>query len=179
MLARLIAALFDLCLLKRGPQDLPFRPVLVLALLLAGLALEVYGVVLVGVSNSAEVVLLSGVFAVAAPWALLRWRGLDARLWQTLLALIGTGVLFSLLRLPLLAALGPLAAQPKPALAPLYGWGLVLLIGWQLLVYGHIWRHALRLPLPTGVLVALGLWLTEMLLQGGLLRALGGAAATP
>ena len=35
---------------------------------------------------------------------------------------------------------------------------------WRLIVIGHIWRHALQIRLPVGVLVGIGLFLLEMAL---------------
>lgn len=179
MFARLIAALFDLCLLRIGPQDLPHRPPLVLALLAAALALEAFSARQIGAdSDLLPSLLVSGAFALAATLIVLKLRGVESRYWQTLLALVGTGLLFSLLALPLLVAMGPLDPENPPPLAPLLGWGIVLLAGWRLVVSGHIWRHALGIPLPTGVLVALGLFMAELLLQRALF-SLAGTPATP
>jgi hypothetical protein len=180
MPARLISALFELCLLRIGPQDLPHRPALALALLAAVLALEGYSSRLIGTATAlGPSLLVSGAFALAATWAVLKLRGVDARFWQTFLALVGTGLLFSLLALPLLAAMGPLDPANPPQMGPLFGWGIVILAVWRLVVSGHIWRHALGIPLPTGVLVALGLFMAELLVQRALFAMAGaGPAAT-
>lgn len=175
MLSRLIAMLFDLCLLKRGPQDLPHRPSLTLAILVVALAIEAYTASVLGSTALLPgSMLLSGVFALAATWGILRLRRVETRYWQTLLALAATGVMFSLLALPLMIALGPLDPDNLPPLTPVIGWGIVLLAFWRLVVSGHIWRHALDVPLPIGVLVALGTFMAELVLQ----RALFSAAAT-
>ncbi len=175
MQSRLIALLFDLCLLKRGPQDLPHRPALALAILVAALVVEAYTASILG---SAALLpgsmLMSAAFALAATWGILRVRQMDARYWQTLLALVATGLMFSLLALPLMIALGPLDPDNLPPLTPVIGWGIVLLAVWRLVVSGHIWRHALDVPLPIGVLVALGTFMAELVLQ----RALFSVAAT-
>lgn len=171
---RLLSVLIDLCLLKRGPQDLPHNPALTLAFLIGALALEAYSANLL--SNSPTLfssVILSGAFALAATWAILRLRRVESRYWQTLFALIATGVLFSLLALPLLVAIGPLDPDNMTQLSPVVGLGIVLLAAWRLLVAGHIWRHALDIPLPVGVLVALGTFMVELILQRALLITLG------
>lgn len=173
---RLFSVLIDICLLKRGPQDLPHQSGLTLALLLGALALEAYSASLVSSSPLLfSSVVLSGAFALAATWAILRMRRVESRYWQTLLALVSTGLLFSLLALPLLVAVGPLDPDNMPQFSPLVGLGIVILATWRLLVAGHIWRHALEVPLPVGVLVALGTFMVELILQ----RALATALAVP
>ena len=53
------------------------------------------------------------------------------------------------------------------------GW----LTGWRLLVAGHIWRHALGVPMPVGVLIVVGLFLAELVLQAGLFGVADSASA--
>jgi hypothetical protein len=179
MLPRLIAVLFDLCLLKRGPQDLPHHPALTLIALAAAVALEAYSATVLGSTAMLPgSMLLSAIFALAAPWAILRVRRVEARYWQTLFALVATGLMFSLLALPLLVALGPLDPDKLPALNPVIGWGIVVLAVWRLVVAGHIWRNALDIPLPIGVLVALGTFMAELLIQRALFASAATAAAT-
>lgn len=171
---RLIATFLDICRLRRGPQDLPYNPVLALSLLIAALALEGFGASRYGgADNLLPSLLLSGTFALAATWAILRMRRFESRFWQTLTAHLGTSVLFALLALPLLAGIGPVTEETIRNLPPLLAWGIVILAIWRLMVSGHIWRCALELPLPVGVLVALGTFLAELVFQGFMLRALG------
>lgn len=178
MLSRLLPVLFDLCLLKRGPQDLPHWPALTVAALLAAVALEAYSASVLGSTALLPAsMLLSAIFALVAPWAILRVRRVEARYWQTLFALIATGLLFSLLALPLLVALGPLDPENLPTLTPVVGWGIVLLAVWRLVVSGHIWRHALDVPLPVGVLIALGTFMAELVIQRALFATATTAAA--
>jgi hypothetical protein len=171
---RLIATLFEICLLRRGPQDLPHNPAITLALLGVALALEAFSASRYGgAANLLPSLLLSGTFALAATWAILRMRRFEARFWQTLMAHVGTSVLFALLALPLLAGIGPVNEETIRALPPLLAWGIVILAIWRLMVSGHVWRSALEVPLPVGVLVALGTFLAELVFQGVMLRALG------
>lgn len=177
MPARLIALFLDLLSLRRGPQDLPHAPVLAVALVLALLLVESWSSRALGVAaNLGPALVLSGLLALAIPWAVLRLRGLAARFWQTALALAGTGLVFGLLALPLMLAMGPIDPANPAAIPPLLGWSTVLLAGWRLVVAGHVWRHALEVPLPSGVLVALATFIAELVLQRLLLGMLAGPA---
>lgn len=179
MLLNLIAKVFELCLLRRGPQDLPYAPALALIALAIGLALEGYSARLAGGAQGTAFLLpFSGAFTLAATWGVLRLRKAEARFWQTLLALTATGVVFSLLALPVIAAIGPIDPDSVKRIPQLLGWAIIALACWRLLVVGHVWRHALDIPLPTGVLVALGLFIAEYLLQHALLMLFGAAPAS-
>ena len=165
MLARLLSLLVDLCRFRSGPQDFPYLPPLAIGLLLVQLVLLTARVQWSGLDvDIAPIVLLRGGFVLAATWAVLRLRGLQARYWQTLLSLLAVELLFSILMFPLLSLVGTGGERPAGAMAPLLGWLTLLLVVWQLLVQGHIWRHALNLLMPIGVLIALALHLVEAVL---------------
>lgn len=163
--------MWDLCRFRRGPQDLPFSPSLARALVLADagagwLYLRVVGA---GESGTAQL-MMSLAIAVLLPWALLRSRGLSARYVQTLSALVGTGVLFTLAYLPI----GWLASDlPAPDLTVpptrqqlAVAWLTLALVAWKLTINGHIWRQAMNWPLPAGIALALAGFVFEI----GLLR---------
>lgn len=177
MPARLIALILDLLSLRRGPQDLPHAPPLAVAAVLAVLLVESWSSRALGVAASlGPALVLSGVLALAIPWGVLRLRGLQARFWQTALALAGTGLVFALLALPLMLAMGPVDPANPASIPPMLGWAIVLLAGWRLVVAGHIWRHAMDVPLPSGVLIALATFIAELVLQRLLLGLVAGPA---
>lgn len=150
----LIHFFFDLCLLRRAPQDLPASDVLLRLLLVADIATGF----LVGVTgathpvvslaqSAAEVGLMLGLLALG-----LRLSGHPARFNQSATALLGTGVLIGLL------ALAPLAVSPlgdDGGLAVLGSLALLGLLGWSILITGHILRHTFGLSLAQGVGIAL------------------------
>lgn len=163
MLVRLISLVIDLARFRSGPQDFPYAPTLAASLLLAQLGVLLIRAQLSG-AETGEVlpmVLVKGVFAFAAPWLVLRLRDMHARYWQTLLALVSIELLFTLLLLPLVALTGQIDPEAPHPLAPLFGWMALLLMAWLVLISGHIWRHALNLLFPLGVLIALALLLAE------------------
>jgi hypothetical protein len=169
--AALARQLIELCLLRLGPQDLPYSPAATRAVLAALLVLQVA----VGFATDAPpgaiaarlvvtVLLLVGV----TTW-LLRGRGFGNRATQTVLAQSGSGVLFSLAMLPAAFALMPYvdrgtgAAPPPPQLMVPALAALVLFV-WKLRVDASIWRHALELAPPRALLLAVVLVVAELFL---------------
>ena len=141
----------DLCLLRRAPQDLPASQSLLVAVLvvnaLAGIVLGAQTWAGTGVALAATVLDLGVLLALL--WLALRMRGVLPRFTQSATALLGAGVLFTLLAMPL----QPLLDTPEDieAGALLY----LLLLVWVQLVYGHVLRHALNVNLVSGVALAL------------------------
>jgi hypothetical protein len=84
---------------------------------------------------------------------LLAARGYMARLQQTLIALMGAGILLGVLALPLLLWLDTAAQQVgfSPGLAALLLSGFMI---WNIAITAHIMRQALSVSFTVGVLVA-------------------------
>ena len=141
----------DLCLLRRAPQDLPASQSLLVAVLvvnaLAGIVLGAQTWAGTGVALAATVLDLGVLLALL--WIALRMRGVLPRFTQSATALLGAGVLFTLLAMPLQPLLD--APEDIEAGALLY----LLLLVWVQLVYGHVLRHALNVNLVSGVALAL------------------------
>lgn len=150
-----------LCRLKMAPQDLPA------SLLLQRLSVVSYGTVslvsgLFSLSLQRamlgavlDVVLLMGFTAVA-----LKLRHHANRYTQTVTALAGAGTVIGLLALPVMAALS--FGQPAGPLHLLLSNLWLLMLLWNMLVIGHIARHALSLTLPGGLGVAFLYFLTML-----------------
>ena len=147
----LLALVGDLLLLRRGPQDVPYSPTL---LLLALLPYALLSSVLAGFALPAGHALLYGpaeaALLTALVYAALLLRRRLARYVQTLTALLLTGVAFNAVSVPLTAL-----ARPQNGL----GLIILLLVGWSFAVSVHILRHALDIPVPGSVLVNIGFFL--------------------
>jgi hypothetical protein len=151
---QLIRAWFEICLLRRAPQDLPASSDLL------GLSLGCYGLVSVLVSSQSytfsKALLLAAVdlgLLVLFAWSLLYLQKKTTRLNQTLSALAGTGSLMGVIALPLLLTIAPDAgAEAVPA--PLQSLWLLLLL-WNLFVMAHIIRHALSSSFAIGFGISL------------------------
>jgi len=168
-MSALLSILIGLCLLRRGPQDLPYSPALTRNLVLVAFAIDLLYVSLLDVEQPLPRLLFALAMSLGVPWLLLQLRGRTARYAQTVGAIAGTGALFTLLFLPValwtrqFAALGP-GVEPSGE-QMLAGWIVLLLLGWRLAVNGHVLRHALDLPRWAGALIAIAWFLVEFSLD--------------
>ena len=139
----------QMALLRRSPQELPYSPPLMQALLAGNLALglllamTVYSNLIDALGATA---LDLGVSA-ALLFAGLQVRKQSARWLQAFSAVLGLGLIASLAMgggRVLAAVLG------MPALAGLID---VMVYFWMIVALGHVLRHAFDLPLPFGILI--------------------------
>ena len=163
LITTLFREFLNICLLKRAPQDLPASQGLFLITLVASFT----GSMLVASSGmawpaAAQSAVLETLFMLAAIYAMLVIYGRPARWLQTVTAIAGTNTVLVVISLPLLMWLLTLREQQMDATVPsLLFLGLVF---WNLLVLGHIFRHALSTYLPVGVMTALGYYLLSIML---------------
>ena len=156
----------DLCLLRRGPQDLPHSTNLLIATVIVALALDIaIATRFQPFASAFPRVLLSTSILLAMPYFALKLANLGERYVQTVTALIATSAVFTLLTVPIVIGVGKLPQDPKDltAVQAMFGWISLVLVAWQLAVRGHILRHALNLPMRLGVLVAVVFFAIEML----------------
>ena len=136
----LLKLFINLCRLRGAPQDLPASRFLMM------LVASGYLAVGLGVSLHEQppgLALLSAIvdtgLLAALAWVSLWILGKTPRFTQTFTALAGTGILFGLMGWPLIAWLQTLPeGEPSNLFLPLLG-----LIIWNIVVIGHILRHAL------------------------------------
>lgn len=154
----LLLALRDLCLLRVGPQDLPFAPTLFGMLVATKLLLDAIvgaGLDALGIALAASV--SSTLLVLGTVYVLLRMRGLQARFVQAGTALAAATLLFSILAIPAQFALSPLPQDPTAFTgSQLSMLLLVAALGcWSLAVTAHILRNALDRTFFQGLMVAL------------------------
>lgn len=145
----------DICLFRKGPQDLPASQALL------GLYLIAYGLsgllaLLVSMPPSTAVfqALVDIVLLAGFTYGILAMMNYGARFVQTLTALAGTYTLFNLIALPLIFWLERASTQTTaPVLPSLL---LLALMGWSIVVMAHVLQHALSTSRVMGVLYALG-----------------------
>lgn len=148
MTGRFLLTLLDTLRLRSGPQDMPKGWLIAAIVSLAYVSQGFMADRILGDTNGAPRSLLAigvqfGVIAV-----LLNLRNYSVRLPQTLTAMAGTGFLFGLVSLMILTRIEPGKSQPDLALLYLG------LFAWSLVVDAHIYRHALSIKMPIGVLLA-------------------------
>ena len=109
----LIRTFWDICLLQKAPQDIPYSRGLFILLLLVGFVIDNLNLNIalpeMAVASIMAVVSLHTIFLVGSLSGLLALMGYRARIFQTLTALIGTGIIISLLALPVLLIVSRLA----------------------------------------------------------------------
>ena len=144
----------DICLLRKGPQDVPASPVLLrLTLLSYGISDVLIPLLDVALPTALALTVLDISLLTGLTYGLLALRDSRPRFRQTLTALLGTGTLLQLLALPLLFLLQQEAVD---ASAP--AWLVLLWLGlfiWSVVIMAHILRQALSTPLGVGVLYSL------------------------
>lgn len=142
----LIQCFIDICLFRRGPQDVPLSSVLLaLALtgnLLVSVALGLFDLELgIALLQSMAAVLLMGGYV----WGLLRLWGKSGRFVQTLTAAYACDALISCAAMTLL-----LAAHLLPEWVALLGIPLLVVTMWQMAVFAHVLRRGLSIGLAGG-----------------------------
>ena len=161
----------DICLLRRGPQDLPYSVSLLVAVAAACVVLQL-GIAVVrsapldGVLAGA---LLEMMFTLGALNIILTLRGLRNRFVQSATALLGCTLAFILLNVPILLLIGepPTTVEQLTSLQMLLVLVSLPLVVWKVLVDAHIFRHSFNVPFLSGIVIAL-LWIIAgMVLLGG------------
>jgi hypothetical protein len=159
----------DLLLLRRGPQDAPYAPRLLVMLVLttvvakAGLTTIVPGNAEIG-ARLAVAAVCASLFALLVMSALiLQLAGRQGRYVQTATSLVLVELALSIASVPFAAMVGepPAAGQPLAPGQALATLGFLAVGVWGLLVRGHILRHALEIGFGRGVLLALAVTLAE------------------
>jgi hypothetical protein len=149
----LLTLIRDICLLRRGPQDVPYSIPLLAAVAAACIVLQL------GVAVARNVP-LGQVFGGAVIWLLFTMRGLRNRFVQSATALLGCALAFTLLSLPiaLLVADRPLTTDQVTPLQLLLGVVSLPLLVWKIAVDAHVFRHSFDIPFLSGIVIAL-LWI--------------------
>ncbi len=148
----LINYFFDLCLLRVNPQDLPASQALLSITFICNVLV---GLLLIGDVRPHPIAalfesFLGATLLLGTLWLMLSLRKMRGRFTQSATALMGSGLLLSLIALPLLVLADN--SQNEPNLA---GVLLLLLVMWSLIVLGHIVRHTFTLPLSSAIGVSL------------------------
>ena len=157
----LLHLLGAICLLRRGPQDLPHSPRLLLGVCALSLMLQWAIAQALGVTGDtlgAGIVALA--FNLGILFFLLSLRRRTHRFVQAGLALISCALLFSLLSLPiaLLAGGHPPTPDNITPLQIVLGLIALPLVVWKIVVDAHILRHSMDLPFLAGLALAI-FWL--------------------
>ena len=154
---RTLKLFVDLCLLRANPQDLPHSVALELLTLLIYTTLSY---VLALSSTTPGTALLAALVDVAMlvglAYAGLWILDLKNRLTKLVTALAGSGAVWQLVALPVMALLSDgVDKVPDNTLAMLSYVLLLALVAWAIFIIGHILRHALNLKFSFALGIAL------------------------
>lgn len=145
---QLMVLFFEICMLRKGPQDVPAQPwlwrLLFVPYLLVNLLILLLGA---GWTHALLQIAAETVLLVGFSFPLLYFSGKTARFPQTLAALLGSDVVISFCAIPAIASLNTQAGDVAFI-------AMIVLMGWHWLVNGHIFRHALDRPLLFGLVLA-------------------------
>ncbi len=154
----LFSAFFDICRLIKRPQDIPESKNLLT------LWVVVYGflwILLASLSQPIDKGILAGVVEVALimlfSLALLQTCGKSSRWTQTVTALVGTGIIISIIAFPIyiLIGVGELSDHESSIGQSI---GLLLLAAlacWNIAIMAHILRHALETNFTLALFLAI------------------------
>jgi len=174
-----LLVLRDVILLRRGPQDLPYSPRLLVLVCGASLLLQLAIASVLGIPGDALGAGLIGLaFNLGVLYLLLNLRGVRGRFVQSALALTSCAIVFAILSVPIVLAVGgkPPTPETMTPLQALLGMLALPVVVWKLIVDAHILRHSLNLPFAAGLLIAL-FWIVAELSLGAALGGPAGAAA--
>lgn len=175
--AELTVLVFEMCQLRRGPDDMPHSKTLFAVLVGASMLLDVViGAFSGGVSDSLSRSLVSTGLVLVLCWIALALRHLGSRYLQTASALVACSVVFSLLILPLAWLSGPVPAPPAEltSLQTLLGGVMLAIVAWNLVVNAHIVRRALDAPFALGLALVLAWFVADLALERALFGAVPG-----
>lgn len=162
----LIKPFVSMCFFNANPQDLPASETLLGITLFAYmtvstlLSLPLYGIGIGFIQAVLEIVLL-----IVYTRIVLQLAHHKERYIQTLSALAGTGVVFGLISIPLVYSLyQTIVPQSSPDMTVLRAY--ILILAWLVVVYGHVFRHALSSRMSVGLMVGFGyVLLTSMIIN--------------
>ena len=163
-LSTLSRAFLDICLLRRGPQDLPKSTVLLALCLILYTVLDV--LLTVQTRPFADALLVTFVdvgFLLVLTFLILRQHQHLDRLPQTMTALFGTGVILGIFIFPLVY--GGVQNQYESWLQQIIVLLFLIMVIWNVAVLAHIVRHAISTSMGIGIMIAiLYIWMSSLLI---------------
>ena len=152
----LARAMWQICTLRRGPQDLPASSMLmVLMLLLNAVASATLETIEIPATSAVMAAVIDAVVVVILIRVLLQATGRHNRFLQTVTAIAGTGLVLSFFALPVVAWLAASVERRQDIGIPMLLW--LAVFGWNLLVIAHVLRHAIDSNLVVGFVLAVAI----------------------
>lgn len=167
---------WSVCLMRRGPDDVPFSLPLLAFVVTLSVGLGVVTQFLSGAISLPGVasVLIGPVLDALALWGLLAFKRQEPLYVPALTAVFGADFLLGLVALPLVLA-GRFTGESP--LLPVVVFGQMLLVGWNLGVRGFIYHRSARIGIVQANVLALTLFVLNIFFVVKLFPELLGPAA--
>ena len=168
----LIQTLFDIVRLRKGPDAIPYSPILFTLIVAMWLLAGFVMMASTPEMNALDYVIgtLSGVIGLGCYAAIIVMAGKRPRLLQATTALLGCGALLSLIFVAATAALTPvLAANTVNLIA-------TLILLWSVPVEGHIIARTIDQHWYVGLMIAMAVFIFQLILYAVIDPAAGTSA---
>ncbi len=162
----LFGLFWQLCLFRRGPQDVPYSPVLLVMLVGALIGLGC-GLILWLDQGYLQQNVMGSLAALTAwfviVYAILALKQSTSRMVQTMTACLGTDLIVSLVSVPLRVPLAYL--EPEHLLSSLLRVALLVVMIWDILIKSRIYEAAMGLGRLQANLLSVTIWLCVFLVN--------------
>jgi hypothetical protein len=163
-----VELLWNLCLLRVGPERMPTASLFLVAVLAANLSLTVLVFLSAGIVDDPLLALtlwcLQAAVLGGGTWGVLQLRGLGERFSRTFGAILGADLVITAVQWPVAL----LAAGASGGLPLILAIVELALLFWWLTILGFVFSRALDASRAQGVAVAVFLFLASILLTGSL-----------
>ena len=159
---------WSVCQMRRGPEDMPWSPGLLLVVVLLNLLL---GLVIQWLTEPVSLLVALGIALLAlavdavALWLLLAFKHFELRYVQGLTTIYGVDFLLGLIALPLVALSSVVVGTPWIAVIVV---AQMLLVGWNLGVRGFVYHRTLEIGIFQANMLSLTLFLLHIFLAAKL-----------
>ena len=152
---------WQICVFRKGPDQVPHAPALLGLLLIAILVLSAF--LLLALEPSYFVAKMAGSAASIGAWclavyAILSFKKLSNRFVQTMTACLGSDLIISILSIPLQIVASRLPIESS--ISSILWLAMLVLIIWDILIKARIYSMAMRLGRLQGNFLAIALWIS-------------------
>jgi hypothetical protein len=167
---QLFKLIWDICCLRKGPQDLPYSQRMLITCCVLFLGLQLISANLLEIKHDTlPMGALMLAFNMSVLFMLLRLRDLGSRFVQSATAVLCCAMVFLVICLPIDVMFGE-APQPPQQPTPLQllaGLISLPLLVWKIAVDAHVLRQSLNIPFLAGLGLAVLWFLVEIALNLG------------
>ena len=168
----IIKKLLALIFLQSAPQELPYSPTLTVQLAIAYI---LSGIIVLRITiNPDDLVagiILGFIIQYAFTYLVLRALRREARFMQTFCAIVGVGLVFNIISLPVFEIVADETASD--ALKSSISLVFLMMISWEVLVKAYIFRHALEMKMVGALALSFSLFFISVALSQLLFPAEG------